>query len=38
MNIPIGSEEKLLIRQGHSYDGETSDDEEESRRYFFDDY
>jgi hypothetical protein len=31
MNIPTGSEEKLLIRQGRS-------DEEESCRYFSDDY
>jgi hypothetical protein len=31
MNIPTGSEEKLLIQQGRS-------DEEESCRYFSDDY
>jgi hypothetical protein len=36
MNLPTGSEDELLIRQGRSNDGDTSDDDEESQ-YFSDD-
>jgi hypothetical protein len=38
INIPIGSKGKLLIRRGRFDDGDTSDDQEESRRYFSNDY
>jgi hypothetical protein len=36
MNLPTGSEDELLIRQGRSNDGDTSDDDDESQ-YFSDD-
>jgi hypothetical protein len=36
MNLPTGFEDELLIRQGRSNDGNTSDDDEESQ-YFSDD-
>jgi hypothetical protein len=38
INFSTGSEEKLLIRQGRSDGRDTSDDQEESCRYFYDDY
>jgi hypothetical protein len=38
MNIPTGSEEKLLIQLGCSDNGDTFNDQEESRHYFSDDY